>query len=347
MIYGDLILEQKRNELFKPSNEIMLEYYKNEIDILRSTIQYQNEISVCESAYELQVLQEGVIGNIIDKIKEMIEKFFDWIKRVVQSIKDFFTKSSKTVDQKVNDAEKEIKNAQNPEEIKKAASKTGSLTVTENNTYVLKRLKAKEFVDTVESAYNKKLNIFRSKMEDLGKKYEKSFSLFKLLDSDIDFNDMKVEEFDNSLNALDEAMDSINDAVEEVNKLNSGIHINDYINTYQYKTANELKSAAEQFIRYDKYAIKAIEEEMVKIKKETEEEEKDIKHVEAGIRITEKQAKKSNEELPAILNKFFTVIRRLINIYTMASNTICGATLGFYNQAIRQIYSQLKIAKAK
>lgn len=342
MIYGDLILEQKRNELFQPSNKIMLEYYKNEIDMLRSTIQYQNEVSLCESTYELEILQEGFVSNIIDRIKEIIQNFIKWIGKVIQSIKDFFTKDSKTVDQKANDIEEELKKAETSEEIKKAASKTGSLTVTEDDTYILKRLKSEEFIDDVEKSFSSKLNLARPLLNRL------NFDIGKRVDDAIkaQHDTEKKDDINDYIDGVNKVLDEITNTAERINELNSGIHINEYIDTYEYKTEKELKSAAMSFIADDRRTIRKIEQGMNSVKRKIEEDEEEMKYIERDIRNKEKQVNGEIGKSP-IVNKTFSTYRRYLTTFIMLTNIVAGTTLGFYNQATRQLYSQLKITKAK
>lgn len=130
MIYGNIILEQKNknlDNLLSPIT-IMEEYYQNEIELLNSTIEYQNSIIgggvITES--DLEYLNEGFVGNIIDKIKEMVRKFIDWVKNVFRSVKELFSKKSKDTKTEVEQVKKEVKKIEqdpnldkNEKEIKK------------------------------------------------------------------------------------------------------------------------------------------------------------------------------------------------------------------------------------
>lgn len=99
MIYGDMILEQKFDSLIKSPTEIMEEYYENEIYFLNSVIECQNSImengSILES--DNNYIIEGFASNIIQKIKEIIDKFIEWCKNIFKSIKNIFTKKEKDI----------------------------------------------------------------------------------------------------------------------------------------------------------------------------------------------------------------------------------------------------------
>lgn len=75
---------------------------------------------------DLEYLNEGFVGNIINKIKEMIRKFIDWVKNVFNSIKELFSKKSKDTKIEVEQVKKEVKKIEqdpnldkNEKEIKK------------------------------------------------------------------------------------------------------------------------------------------------------------------------------------------------------------------------------------
>lgn len=108
MIYEDIVIEQKFNNLIKSPTQIMEEYYENEIYFLKSTIKCQNYIiengSILES--DNTYIVEGFVGNIIQKIKDIIDKFIEWCKNIFDSIRSIFSKKEKnieTVNKKVKD----------------------------------------------------------------------------------------------------------------------------------------------------------------------------------------------------------------------------------------------------
>lgn len=107
MIYGDMILEQNFNKMTDPI-KIMTEYYENEISFLNSVINYQNECTVTES-YELETLHEGFIETAKNKIKELINKFVNWLKGLWAKFTALFKKKVDNAEAAVNKAKEAIK----------------------------------------------------------------------------------------------------------------------------------------------------------------------------------------------------------------------------------------------
>ena len=107
MIYGNMILEQNFNKMTDPI-KIMTEYYENEISFLNSVINYQNECTVTES-YELETLHEGFIETAKNKIKELINKFVNWLKGLWAKFTALFKKKVDNAEAAVNKAKESMK----------------------------------------------------------------------------------------------------------------------------------------------------------------------------------------------------------------------------------------------
>lgn len=98
MIYGNMILENQYNNLIKSDIEIIQEYYNNEISFLESIIDFKNESSNITESTDLESLHEGFLETIKNKIKELIQKFLDWCKKLIRLIKDKFFKNNINID---------------------------------------------------------------------------------------------------------------------------------------------------------------------------------------------------------------------------------------------------------
>lgn len=75
---------------------------------------------------DLEYLNEGFVGNIINKIKEIIRRFIDWIKNIFRSVRELFSKKSKDTKTELEQVKKEVKKIEqdpnldeNEKEIKK------------------------------------------------------------------------------------------------------------------------------------------------------------------------------------------------------------------------------------
>lgn len=144
MIYGNIIREQQLNSLIDSPMTILREYYENEIALLNDTIKYQDSIheAIVTESSEAEYIHEGFISNIVEKIKELLQKFIDWVKNVLSAIRNLFKKdnnsaqvgSKKDVQQtkeKVKEKKEQIKKLpedKKPKAIVKAAIETGLVT---------------------------------------------------------------------------------------------------------------------------------------------------------------------------------------------------------------------------
>lgn len=147
MIYGNMIYEQQFNSLIDNPLESLKEFYENEIDILNSIINEANEIvrndKIIDADYEetesknlADSTKDGFVKRAIEKIKEIIQKFIEWCKKLMESIKNFFLKDTKTIINELNEVIKNVEKAQSYEEVKKAAKSVGRIkddTVTRFN----------------------------------------------------------------------------------------------------------------------------------------------------------------------------------------------------------------------
>lgn len=82
MIYANIINENRLDSLLEKASpmQLMREYYENEIIVLKESIQYQDDMhdAIVSESYDIESIHEGFIGNIVDKIKELLQKFIDW-----------------------------------------------------------------------------------------------------------------------------------------------------------------------------------------------------------------------------------------------------------------------------
>lgn len=69
------------------SLDFMEENAKDELELFEAAIKSDiDECLIGESSYELEALNEGFIENAVNKIKELMKKFIEWIKGVSKSI---------------------------------------------------------------------------------------------------------------------------------------------------------------------------------------------------------------------------------------------------------------------
>lgn len=122
MIYGSMILENQLEKLTDHAN-IIQEYYENEVSFLNSIIEYQDKSLITEST-DLQVLQEGFMENIAKKIKELIDKFLDWLKKLWSKFTELFKKKVDSEDIKIKNTEKEMKDVDNDNTLSKEQKET-------------------------------------------------------------------------------------------------------------------------------------------------------------------------------------------------------------------------------
>ena len=147
--YGNIIKEQQLNNLIKSPIEIIQEYYENEISLLNSTIEYQNSITkegiLTES--DIEYLHEGFIGNIFEKIKEILRKFKEWLSNIFKSIKNIFSRDKKTDSQKAEEVKKDI------EKIDKDTTKTDEQKIQEKIKVVSKTKKVEKSEESKNSDF--------------------------------------------------------------------------------------------------------------------------------------------------------------------------------------------------
>lgn len=122
MIYGNMILENQLEKLTDHAN-IIQEYYENEVSFLNSIIEYQDKSLITEST-DLQVLQEGFAENIAKKIKELIDKFLNWLKTLWSKFTELFKKKINSEDDKIKNAEKKMKDIDNDDTLSKEQKET-------------------------------------------------------------------------------------------------------------------------------------------------------------------------------------------------------------------------------
>lgn len=130
MIYGNMILENQLEKLTDPIR-IMQEYYENEVSFLNSIIEYQDKSLITEST-DLQVLQEGFAENIAKKIKELIDKFLNWLKTLWSKFTELFKKKINSEDDKIKNAEKKMKDIDNDDTLSKEQKETKKENIIKN-----------------------------------------------------------------------------------------------------------------------------------------------------------------------------------------------------------------------
>lgn len=108
MIYGNIILENQYNTTIKSDIEIIQEYYNNEISFLESIIDYKDQ-SINESV-DLETIQEGFFENVIKRIKELIQKFMNWIKSIFIKFKNLLKQKFNRKEKAIKDTKEKFKN---------------------------------------------------------------------------------------------------------------------------------------------------------------------------------------------------------------------------------------------
>lgn len=174
MIYGNTIYRRKMEQLLESPVAIMQEYYENELSLMEDTIMYQKKMhnAIITESSEVEYIHEGFIENAINKIKELLQKFIDWIKNIISSIKNFFKKDKgtgsvedvKKTKEEIEKKKQEIlalPEPRKPKETIKVAKEVGLITTEEckealekqeeNKSSVLevKRLKGKDCLDDI------------------------------------------------------------------------------------------------------------------------------------------------------------------------------------------------------
>lgn len=253
MIYGHIIREQyatnQLNNIISSPLEIMQEYYENEISLYKSALEYKDNC-IGESYYELQSLEEGFVGNIIEKIKEIIKNFIDWIKGVFKAIGDFFKKDSSSesgsTEEKLKKNKEEAHSAKTETEVKTAAKKA-CLQLTEGD--------SQTFPVTVKR-YDVSLSEF---MDDDMKGFMDGdiAAMAKELDSEI--SKLKNESLEDMKSALEDIEEEFEEYKEMMNHFNYQEEFDKkFLKEYTFNSYDELNRATLRFIEHDEKIIKEI-----------------------------------------------------------------------------------------
>ena len=353
MIYGDLILENKINRLTTNPLTAMQEYYENEISFLNFIVEYKDECLVTES-YNLETLHEGFIGNIIEKIKELIEKFIDWIKSIMSAIKDFFTKDEssgkvgtekdvkKTIE-KVEEKKKEIKDLpkeEKPKKIVQTAVATGLVTKEEVKEII--EAPASESKPVPKMVEVKKLD--NSYVDDVlgamrreSKLLDNAYSLVtRRIPNYINFAKEKYEEVESI--PYKEDIDDIKDTLEEYNK--SGvtwmggkrIDINEYIKSEKldFSTENVLDKLIEEY----KDNVQVAKNGIDKVEKTSKEYINQAEKMKQSVQRDSKTYKDANiiNDLHKVVNLYTTYAKSGITKYIKAITKFKKQSKAFRNE---------------
>lgn len=127
MIYGSMILESNFDKLVNPI-ETFQEYYENEISLLNNSIATLNEANDVALYNDTSKTKGEFIKNIITKLKKILDKFIDWCKKIVSSIKNFVIKDSDTIKKGLEKSIKDINDAQSFNDLLKCGKKVGLVT---------------------------------------------------------------------------------------------------------------------------------------------------------------------------------------------------------------------------
>lgn len=106
MIYADVIYKRQFDTFL--NENIIAEYYQNEISLLESIIEMNNEVASINEAndlvvsdkyidadYEVKEVKDSFVKKAIQKLKELVQKFIEWCKKLAATIKGYFLKDIK------------------------------------------------------------------------------------------------------------------------------------------------------------------------------------------------------------------------------------------------------------
>ena len=157
MIYSSVVYEQQFNTLINA--DVISEFYQNEINILNAIIESNDQLSsiiedgevvphekYINADYEVKDVKDSFVKKIIEKLKELVQKFIEWCKKLTASIKGFFLKDCKGLIEEINKDLKNIQDAKTITDIIKNSKHIGKIKKYGNDTYNIFRFDGEGFV---------------------------------------------------------------------------------------------------------------------------------------------------------------------------------------------------------
>ena len=253
-IYGhkfdNLLLENKYQAFQSKSVSVVYEEYLNRKNLLEACID-SNERTILESQVEL--LQEISIKDIFERIKEALGRFVEWIRKLIEKVKNFFTGAKyKAAEKEIEELKKQIdeeklKNVAVGDLEKEVNKLKAELKQAENNAD-----REKEEREIASKKYNDEIDNLKDQRQELRvavKEKDKSISSLESKIKQLESLKDKISEykpilFFNANNYLDDSFSPqkiANNAQDIIKKMNS-----------EYKASD--KESIKKFLdEYEKY----------------------------------------------------------------------------------------------
>lgn len=293
------------------SLDFMEENAKDELELFEMAIKSDiDECLIGESSYEIEALNEGFIENAINKIKELMKKFVEWIKSVFKSIiaklsnlilrdnKDFCKKARKMISQ--------MKNRNNLKYSGKALAinKLQNLNLSDNF-----------------SKEDAEFNLYDNIMDDIKNEKYDSLQKYKKI-----YEDIKTDIEDNPVSVKDILDEFIEDVVDEdINFIYAHIDILEQFSKKKLeKIKKSFKSAEDKAKRIAKNAEKA-SKKANDHNKDGEEGKRELLSLAADVAaLYKKQAQSIRKDSLKILKKIISVARavvtKVMGVYKIKEN---------------------------
>lgn len=319
MIYGDAILREQANKLFLDPIEIMQEYYENELYFLNQTIKFNNESNTITESSELTAIREGFVQTTINKIKEILQKFLDWLRGIKDKIMKLFIKDIEKVKKQLED---DIKNLQKAEgnEIWKYTKHIGKVSGRFFKKETIIRFSGEKYINDVFTVLESRANFHVViKMRQLTGK------LFAELDKNGKLTDDQIKQIDD---LVKEIKDTKYTSITTTPKTN-------YYYRYSFEKARnngmEDKQLLIELAMEDLRTINNIDEESKKIISAMQATDKDT----TNMMVSVKKLEVTDDE------KSVNALARLISAYSTGMTEYYNAKLGVL-KSVQNYYGIIK-----
>lgn len=158
MIYADVIYKRQFDTFL--NENIIAEYYQNEISLLESIIEMNNEVASINEAndlvvsdkyidadYEVKEVKDSFVKKAIQKLKELVQKFIEWCKKLAATIKGYFLKDIKGLIEEVRKDSDNLDKAKKISEVIKYSKHIGRVQKGHNDSYNVILFDGKNYVE--------------------------------------------------------------------------------------------------------------------------------------------------------------------------------------------------------
>lgn len=288
--------------------DIMREYYENEISFLNMAIEYKDTLGSVNESY-LEAIHEGYIDNIKKKVKEIVDKFIAFCKKIRDIIKEKIANET----MELNKYDRKYEKIYN-REIKPIVNKSKDFY--EGIKEIIPILRNNGFIkDNPENVTKPNQPGLYLASFSLGKSSNILYSMENISKQLIDYTDLSISEMLNKgFSWEDDNYKETTGIVSDIKDLEDDIKNLDY--KYYSENINSFNTLA-TITKFTRASLQSIKENEIRYTKDIEDLAKAIRHLETTITREIKSGSVTQEDASRLLS----ILNRLTSLHTSIANT--------------------------